>query len=120
MIFKAGFLRDLQSGKKGAKDILKIENIEARMLLLALYKPERLLKELDAKKIDENERGDCLYIIDKNVLGTSKDVKIGKYKDYSTDRVYIDFMNPEAKTIDEALAMRHKFTLKEWKECEHA
>ena len=101
-------------------DILKIKNAEHRMTALSVYGADNLLREFNAEKINTNSRGDELYLISKEVFGIEEDVKIGKYLDWSTERVYIDFMRPECETIDEALAKRHHFTLERWLKVEHA
>ena len=103
-----------------AQEILKIDNMEKKMMAFSKCEPKKFLTELEAKKINENERGDELYLIDKIILGTRQDVKIGKYKDWSTDRIYVDFMRPECQTINEALSKRHKYSLAEWRTVRHA
>jgi hypothetical protein len=90
------------------------------MVALSVYSPEKLLKEVNAEEIDRNERGDILYEVKGEKVGLSSNFKLGTYRDYSTDRLYVDFMRPECKTIDEALSKRHHFTLDEWIKCKHA
>src|SRR3990167_5778284 len=101
-----------------AKEILQIENQEQRMTALWLYSPEKLIEELEAKKISNNDRGDELYEI-KGLVAES--VKLAKYKDWSTDRVYVDFVLPEHTNIDEALAWKHQYSIGSWlNEVQHA
>ena len=101
------------------KEILQLDNMEYRMTALSVIGVDKIVKYLKAKKIDENDRGDKLFKgYNKDLL--DNEIKIGQYKDFSTDRVYFAFALPEHKTIDEFLAWKHWFSLEEWHNCLHA
>lgn len=99
------------------QEIMAIENMEQRMVCFKYLGQDWLLRETKAQKIDQNDRGDVLYQIDGII---SKPIKLAKYLDWSTDRVYLDFVLPEHIKIDEALAWKHHFSIEQWREVEHA
>jgi hypothetical protein len=99
------------------QEIMDLQNMEQRMVSFKYLGTDWLLRETKAKKIDCNERGDVLYEINGII---EKPIKLAKYLDWSTDRVYIDFVLPEHTKIDEALGWKHFFTLEQYKLAEHA
>jgi ribosomal 30S subunit maturation factor RimM len=77
--------------KMSFKEIMKLENIEQRMVALKMMDAEKLLKESNAKLLDKSERGNELYLIE-NVF--SQPAYFLKYKCPSTGRVYISGIDP--------------------------
>jgi hypothetical protein len=90
-------------------EILRIPNMERRYVALKLYGAEKLLQEARAQRIDKSERGNELYKIENLIWG--RILKLLKYKDPSTDRIYVSFVPYEYEKADEAMAW--KFQLKE-------
>ena len=92
------------------KNALSLENMEQRMIAIKYMEPEIMLKELDAEKIDESERGNTLYKITKVF---PKPAYYLKYKDPSTNRIYISGVDPnvEENTKDADAAMSWKFNM---------
>jgi len=109
--FKKSEWEDMVSGKLSIKEILMWTNTEKQRAAMSVISTERFITELNPKEINRNERGDILYEVE-GIL--PKPVRIAKYKDWSTERVYAKFVRPELNTIDEVLAQKHNIGLVAW------
>lgn len=91
--FEKAFEVGIKCGKGEAtiKEILSINNIELRRVAMASLDIENLLK--DAELIGKSGRDNELYELNNIVPGFSKAFFL-KYKDISTDRVYISGIAP--------------------------
>jgi hypothetical protein len=94
-------------------EILRISNIEQRHVALKLYGAEKLLQEAGAQRIDKSERGNELYKIE-NLIG-GRTLKLLKYKDPSTERIYVSFVPYEYEKADEAMAWKFQLSESEYK-----
>jgi len=105
--------------KISAKELLEMKNIEQRMTILQIYGNKWLLENLNAKLIDKSSRGNELYLVDKVFREPAYFLK---YKDSSTDRVYVSGIAPDfAKTpyeltADNAMAWKFQITPYEYKQ----
>lgn len=90
------------------KEVLTLQNMEQRMMALNIYGPEKILEEVDAKKIDSWKEYE-LYEISSLIEG--RNLKLLKYPDPSTDRVYPSFVPDNCDTCRKAKAW--KFQIKE-------
>ncbi len=105
------------SRKMSFKKILQIKNIDQRVQAMKYGDLEAFLKETKAKLLDRSKKGNELYLIPQTAGIFSTDAYFLKYKDPSTDRVYISGIDPEIgkrKSADEAMAWKHYFTLEEY------
>jgi len=94
------------------QEIMKIQDMEQRMIALKYYGAENLLKDFNTKQIDKSERGNELYGI--NGLIPDREVKLLKYSCPSTERVYVKFVPFEIKGADEANAWCFQITTEEY------
>jgi hypothetical protein len=95
------------------KEILRIPNMEQRYAALKLYGAEKLLQEAGAQRIDKSERGNELYKIENLIRGRT--LKLLKYKDRSTDRMYVSFVPYEYEKADEAMAWKFQLSEEEYR-----
>jgi hypothetical protein len=95
------------------KEIVGISNIEQRYAALKLYGAEKLLQEAGAKRIDKSERGNELYKIENLIRGRT--LKLLKYKDHSTDRIYVSFVPYQYEKADAAMAWKFQLSEGEYK-----
>ncbi len=106
--FKPDLFEKITTKTLPVKEILQLENMEQRMMALHIYGPERLLQEVDAVKIDSWKEYE-LYQIEGLIEG--RKLKLLKYPDPSTDRVYMSFVPDECSTCRAAKAK--KFQIEE-------
>ena len=102
------------SGSMCIKDIFAIENIEQRMVALKMRGAEKILEESKAQLLDSSARGNQLYIL-KEVF--SVPAYFLKYKDPSTDRVYVSGIDPEIgidANADKAMAWKFNLNAEEY------
>jgi uncharacterized protein DUF6745 len=95
------------------KEIVEISNIEQRYAVLKLYGAEKLLQEAGAQRIDKSKRGNELYKIENLILGRA--LKLLKYKDPSTDRIYVSFVPYQYEKADAAMAWKFQLSEGEYK-----
>lgn len=95
--------------KLSAKQILGLENIEQRYIALDIYGHENLIKELDAKLIDESARGNKLYAI-VGILPNDREVRMVAYGDPSTERFYASMVPNDIEKADAAMAWKFSLT----------
>ena len=108
--FDKELFKKVGTNSLSAKEILKIENMEQRMIALKLRGTETLLEELEAKKLHSSTRGNTLYKIE-NVF--SRDAYFLKYSCPSTARIYVSGVDPEVaeQSLDADICMAWKFKL---------
>lgn len=96
-------------------EILRIPNIEQRHVALKLHGAEKLLQEVgaQAQRIDKSERGNELYKIELIIWGRT--LKLLKYKDPSTERIYVSFVPYEYEKADEAMAWKFQLSEEEYR-----
>mgnify|MGYP001569629089 CR=1 FL=1 len=109
--FEKSEWEDIISGKLSIKEILMWTNTEKQRAAMSTISTDRFLRELNPKEINRNDRGDILYEVE-GIL--PKPVRIAKYYDWSTKRVYVKFVRPDFNTIDEVLAQKHKVAIEMW------
>ena len=103
-----------------ATDLLKMKNKEKQRAALSVYSLEKLIQELGAKVIDiyKNKRDGneiTLYQIKKEKVDLDENLHYLKYKDSSTDRVYISGVPPNIKKANQAMAWKFGLTVHEYK-----
>ena len=92
-----------------AKTIITIPNMDQRAALLKIIGAQRILKELEAKKLDgPTEMGNTLWAVDGIAEGTQK---VLSYTCPSTGHEYTKFVKPHYEKADIAQAESHHFTL---------
>ncbi|MBI5698534.1 MAG: hypothetical protein HZC29_08685, partial [Thaumarchaeota archaeon] len=94
-----------------AEEVVKIENQDQRMVALKYYGTERLLKDFDAKLIDESKRGNKLYEVS-NLIPNEK-VKLLVYSFVTKTgetKTYTDFILEKFKQADNGMAWKHNMT----------
>ena len=100
-----------------AKELFNIKNMEQRMVAIKMMGQEWLLKESQAKLLDKSERGNELYLVE-NIF--NRPAYFLKYKDSSTDRIYVSGIDPqfaktpEELTADNAQAWKFQLSLEEY------
>jgi hypothetical protein len=112
-------------------EILAIDNMEQRRVALLEYGGSvRMLKETNAKLVDESKRGNKLYEVDPKMFAklvegsninserlritTAPVMKYLYYKDTSTNREYVKPVHPSCKGADEAQAWSFQMTTEEY------
>ena len=95
-----------------ALEILKLENMEQRMIALKVLGAERMLEELHATLIEKSAVGNELYKLDDII--PDKSIKLLKYTCPSTGRVYTKFVPFEFEKADEAQAWSFQISLQEY------
>lgn len=103
-------------------DILRIRDIEQRMVALKRYGVEKILHDANAEVVHKSARGNELYLIPfkeglvNNVF--SQDAYFLKYSDPSTGRIYISGVPPqmgETKDADACMAWKHGLSVDAYK-----
>ena len=94
-------------------------NKERQRAALSIYSIEKLIEELDAKEIDiyKNPRDGSeitLYEIKKEKVDLEEDLIYLKYKDPSTDHIYISGIPPYIKNANEAMAWKFGLTVEDY------
>ena len=111
--FEEELHRKVTSEEMTAKEILGIEVIDQRVVALKLRGAEKLLEELDAKKLHASARGNTLYRLDDCFPDFPKAYFL-HYKCPSTGRVYVDGVDPEVAEstldADSCMAWKHHLT----------
>ena len=86
-------------------ELRKIQEFEMQFKTLGKSDPEYFLHVTSgAELIDASRRGNELYSIDTIIRG--KTLKILKYRDHSTQQLYISFVPDEMKKADKAMAWK--------------
>lgn len=119
--FEFELWEQVTTGAISAKDILKIENMEQRMVALKLRGAEQLLTELDAKLINKSERGNELYLL-KDIFPDFEAAYFLKYSCPSTGRVYVSGVDPEIgidANADAAMAWKHNMSVEQYSHLRH-
>jgi len=121
--FDKAVWQKLMSSQFTMKDLVKLENTDARAVAIQLVRPEELLKQLDAKLIDTGVKGTRLYEVGDftNKVGkfVSEDYEASEngdteycmlMDDASTDRQFIEWTPPEiGKQRNAELCQAHAF-----------
>ena len=111
--FEKHMWQQITDRELSCSEILKLRNIEQRRVALMLYDPEQLIVELDGKLIDQSKCGNQLYAV-KNVI-RKKMIKVLKYKDPSTDRIYVSFVPSHFDSADSAMAWKFYLTARDYR-----
>ena len=114
--FPKDLFAKVTGGEITAKEVLKIENMEQRMAALRFRGAENLLIDLDAKLLNRSERGNELYFV-KDVF--SVPAYFLKYKDPSTERIYVSGVDPEIGIdgdADKAMAWKFNWSKEQYSE----
>jgi len=110
--FKEDSWKKVINPKVTAKTILSLKNTEQRMAVLKLWGVDKILK--NAKLLDKSARGNELYL----VTGVfANPTYFLRFKDTSTDRVYVEGVRPEVgekKDADFAQASAFGLTKEEY------
>lgn len=108
--------------KISAKDLLQIKNIEQRYAAIQVYDIDRLIKEMNGVLLDREDRKNHEnkpYFIELYALEgviPNRTLKLLKYSDPSTKRVYPSFVPDATKTAIEGMAFKFKLKPKEYVE----
>jgi hypothetical protein len=99
-------------------DLLKIGNIEARRVLLNYLGgiKELVEKEPERTLVDKTEKGELWAIGDPK--NPERCIKFLKYKDTSTDRVYVSFVPSDIESVIDGFAWKFNVSPEEYKEIE--
>ena len=111
--------KKIVNNKISVIELLKMENKEKQRAALSIYSIEKLIEELDAKEIDiyKNPRDGSeitLYKIKKEKVDLEEDLLYLKYKDPSTDRIYISGIPPSIKKANVAMAWKFGLTVEDY------
>ena len=87
--------------------------VQNRFLQLRDEDPDLFLHEINAKLKKYSRRGNELYEA-KGILPDKKKLKILKYRDPSTDRIYISFVPEHFTDPDEAMAWKFNITKQQY------
>lgn len=90
--------------------IHEIINLEQRRAALTLFDFDEIIRENVGHLIDRSKRGNELYVLRKVIPNES--VKLLRYKDPSTERIYTCFVPESCKKADEAMAWKFYLTEK--------
>ena len=118
--FEKPLWEKITSQKITAKEVMQIRDSDQRTIAISMLRPDRLLKQLNAKLIDTGKKGTKLYRID-NFMDTGETEYCMWMRDWSTPREFIEFVEPEVgKSKDADLCQAHAFgvDLKEYLGCE--
>ena len=92
----------------------RLNDVQTRFLQLRDEDPELFLHEINAKLKKYSKRGNELYEA-KNILPDNQKLKILKYRDPSTDRIYISFVPAYLEDPDEAMAWKFSITKQQYR-----
>ena len=111
--------KKIVNNKISVIELLKMKNKEKQRAALSIYSIEKLIEELDAKEIDiyKNPRDGSeitLYKIKKEKVDLEEDLLYLKYKDPSTDRIYISGIPPSIKKANVAMAWKFGLTVEDY------
>jgi hypothetical protein len=103
------------------KELLEMENKEKQRAALSVYSIEKLIKNCGAtvEDIYKNPRdGNEIHLlhIPRQVFGLDEDLKYLKYKDPSTDRIYISGVPPNMQNARIAMAWKFSLTVEEYEQ----
>jgi hypothetical protein len=114
-------IAETPAGKLDTNTVMKLPNAEQRLVAIRKIGPERVLKDLKAKVIDQkqftemsgrrlknlfpNLRLEYEYELFEVTLEGSKE-KLLKMRNPSEDKFHYEFVVPEVRTVNEALAWR--------------
>jgi len=76
-----------------AEEVLTIPNADQRAAAMSMLRPDRLLKQMKAELIHTGIKGTELYLV-KNFMGTRRTEYCMHMKDASTDRTFIEWVEP--------------------------
>ena len=88
-------------------------NVQNRFLQLRDEDPDQFLNEINAKLKKYSKRGNELYEAN-GILPDKKKLKILKYRDPSTNRIYISFVPENFNDSDEAMAWKFNITKQQY------
>ena len=94
------------------EQIQRIRNIQAKFEEARDEDPDLILVEFNAKLKNYSKRGNELY--ETKTIIPNRTLKILKYVDPSTGRIYISFVPDEMKDADEAMAWKFSITKREY------
>ena len=123
--FEENLWKQITEKELTAKEVLSITNTEQRYAALSVYTPEEILKSLEAKLISEGKPRKYynseetwkneLYEIEGEMLGLKgRKIKLLKYPDPSTKRVYVKYVPDKFEDADEAQAQSGSTTKYEY------
>lgn len=98
--------------KMDIEKILALPNVEHRLLAIKKFGAHNMISQLNGKVISSKGQEYELYEID---LEGQKE-KLLKMKNPSEEKWHFEFVTPEIRTVDEALAWRIGFDMKQYKE----
>jgi len=84
-----------------AKEIMAVENVEQRLVLIKNFGVENMLKELDSKIIDTFKE----YVLHSVLIEGNKE-KLLQMQNPSEPKVHYEFVPPEIETCQQAMAWR--------------
>lgn len=97
------------------KQIIRIDNIEQRMIALKYMDVDELLQGANALKLDETERGNELFVVPKESDLFDEATYFLRYSCPSTGRVYLKGVRPEyGKSHDADLCQASTFQYPDW------
>ena len=91
----------------------RVHNVQTRFLQLRDEDPDLFLHEINAKLIKYSKRGNELYEA-RYILPDNQKLKILKYRDPSTGRIYISFVPEHLNDPDEAMAWKFRITKQQY------
>ena len=91
----------------------RIRDVQTKFLQLRDEDPDLFLHEINAKLKKYSKRGNELYEA-KNILPDNAKLKILKYRDPSTGRIYISFVPEHLNDPDEAMAWKFRITKQQY------
>lgn len=117
--FDPALYEKITKGTISAKEVTKLQNIEQRMVALKALGSEAILRDLDAKLVENTRNGLELFAIQE---GFNRTQFCLKYKCPSTQREYISYVAPDVvekakkgDKADTAMAWKHKVTLEQYR-----
>ncbi len=100
---------DIVNHKLTAEETLNIRDSDQRMAAIAMLRPDRLLKQMNAKLIHTGIKGTKLYQV-KNFMDTGRTEYCMWMKDASTPREFIEWIEPKVgKQKDADLCQANAF-----------
>jgi hypothetical protein len=83
------------------EDVLTISNADQRAAAISMLRPDRLLEQMKAELIDTGTKGTKLYRV-RNFMGTRRTEYCMWMKDASTDREFIEWVEPKVGELADA------------------